>query len=416
MNSIVSLYKKVPLVTQIILGMLIGIALAYFVPSEAGFVSIFGELFVKALKSVAPLLVLVLVTSAIASHRKDVKTGLHYLLVLYIISTIFAGSLAVAASFIFQVKMPLPTEFAQSSTEAVSSIGQVLYNFVVSAVSNPIKALIDGNYISILVWAVALGMTFRKASNETKNVLKDLASVVTEIVKLVIRLAPLGVMGLCYNSCTAEGGFSNLVQYGKVLVLLVGVIFFMALIVNPIMVAIVTRQNPFPLVFLTLRTSALQAFFSRSSAANIPVNIELCDRAGVSRVISSISIPLGATINMAGAAITISVFTLSTVFSLGTPVDVWTALLLCVVSGMAACGASGVAGGSLMLIPLACSLFGLSNDIAMYVVGVGMIVGVIQDSCETALNSSTDALLTIAVHKRQQRLGLTDSGAKVHNA
>ena len=268
----------------------------------------------------------------------------------------------------------------------------------------------DGNFISILVWAVALGTIFRKASNETKLVLKDLASVVTDLVRLVIRCAPLGVMGLCFAACTAEGGFSNMVQYGKVLVLLVGVIFFMALVINPLMVAFVARQNPFPLVFLTLRTSALQAFFSRSSAANIPVNMEVCDRAGVSRVMSSISIPLGATINMAGAAITISVFTLTTVFSMGVPVDIWTALLLCVVSGMAACGASGVAGGSLMLIPLACSLFGLNNDIAMYVVGVGMIVGVIQDSCETALNSSTDALLTIAVHKRQERLGLTDLG------
>ena len=410
MNSIVAIYKKVPLVAQIILGMLVGIALAYFVPTEASFVSIFGELFVKALKSVAPLLVLVLVTSAIASHRRDVKTGLRYLLVLYIISTVLAGSLAVAACFIFGVKMPLPTEFAASSAETVSSIGQVVYNFVVSAVSNPIRALADGNFISILVWAVALGVIFRKASNETKLVLKDLASVVTDLVKLVIRCAPLGVMGLCFAACTAEGGFSNMVQYGKVLVLLVGVIFFMALVINPLMVAFVTRQNPFPLVFLTLRTSALQAFFSRSSAANIPVNMEVCDRAGVSRVMSSISIPLGATINMAGAAITISVFTLTTVFSMGVPVDVWTALLLCVVSGMAACGASCVAGGSLMLIPLACSLFGLNNDIAMYVVGVGMIVGVIQDSCETALNSSTDALLTIAVHKRQERLGLTDLG------
>lgn len=401
---VANFYKKIPLVVQIIIGLILGIFAAIYFPQQLNFISIFGELFVKALKSVAPLLVLVLVTSAIASHKKGEKIGLKYLFVLYVISTLLAGALAVFASFLFDVSIPIPSDIKHSEVIPVSNIGNVIMNLLQNAVSNPVKALIDANYIAILVWAIALGLTFRKAECATKTVLNDLSSVVTDIVKIVIMFAPLGVMGLVFTSCTQDGGFSNLLSYGKLLIVLVGVMFFVALIANPLIVAIVTKKNPYPLVFNCLKSSAIQAFFTRSSAANIPVNMSLCDEYNVPRVMSSISIPLGATVNMAGAAITISIFTLATAFSLNINIDLGTAFLLCIVSALAACGTSGIAGGSLMLIPLACSLFGINNDISMYIVGIGMILGVIQDSCETALNSSTDALLTIAVHQKNQKV------------
>src|SRR5574344_233670 len=403
-QKVVQIYKSVPLVLQIIQGLLLGVVLAYFFPTEASWVEVFGEIFVKALKSVAPLLVLVLVTTAIASHASGVKTGLRKLLSLYLVSTLVAAGLAVCASFLFPVTLTLPEEATQSEIHVVSSISEVLLNIIVGAVTNPVQALIDANYIAILLWAVALGFTFRKANQATKDVLSDFSTVVTEIVKIVIRFAPLGVMGLVFTSCTSEGGFSNLTQYVKIIVLLVSVMLIVALVVNPIFVAIVTRRNPFTLVWICLRDSAYYACFTRSSAANIPVNLNLCDKMDVPRAISSISIPLGATVNMAGAAITISILTLSAAFTIIGPdkIDMGTAVLLCIVSAVSACGASGVAGGSLMLIPLACSLFGIDNNIAMQVVGKGMVIGVIQDSCETALNSSTDALFTIAISQRMK--------------
>lgn len=402
MGKIISTYKKVPLVAQIICGLIIGVLLAYFAPEQAKGVTIFGELFVKALKSIAPLLVLVLVTSAITSHRRDVKTGLGYLFILYLSATLIAAFLAVVASILFPVTLKLDMATAASAV-APTHVVDVLQNIIKGAVTNPVQALIDANYIAILVWAVALGLTFRKANEATKLVLTDLASVVTEIVKIVIAFAPLGVMGLVFSSCTADGGFSNLADYGKVIVLLVSVMLIMALVVNPIFVMIVTKRNPFGLLWLSLKDSAYYAFFTRSSAANIPVNMALCDKVGVSRSLSAISIPLGAAINMSGAAITVSVLTLCTVFTVsGTNIDLLSTLLLCVISAVCACGASGVAGGSLMLIPLACSLFGINNDIAMQVVGVGFVIGVIQDSCETALNSSTDVLFTMAIDERNK--------------
>ncbi len=406
MNAqIIALYKKVPLVVQIMFGLLLGGALAYFCPTQAGGITIFGTLFVSALKSIAPLLVLVLVTTAIASHQKGQKTGIKNLIILYFVTTLIAAVVATLASFAYPITLNLP-ETDLTNANGVGHISEVLKNLVVGAISNPVKSLIDANYISILVWAVALGLMFRKARQSTKEVLSDLAQVVTDIVQVVIRFAPLGVMGLVFDSCTADGGFSNLVKYGQVIILLVSVMFFMALIVNPIIVALVTHKNPLPLVWLCLKDSAYYAFFTRSSAANIPVNMALCDKMKVPRAISSISIPLGATVNMAGAAITISILTLCTVFTtIGTQVDMVSALLLCLVSAVAAAGTSGVAGGSLMLIPLACSLFGISNDIAMQVVAIGFVIGVVQDSCETALNSSTDALLTIAVSERYKRKG-----------
>lgn len=402
-KKLIWLYKKVPLVLQIVIGMCVGIALAYFCPNKASDVELFGKLFVSALKSVAPLLVLVLVTSAVALQGKNGRAkGLRWLFLCYCISTFSAAALAVGASFAFPVKFAEGVlNAASEQVAAPSSVSEVLLNIVLGAVTNPVKALAEANYISILVWATALGFCFRTASDSTHKVLSDLADVVTSVVKIVIRFAPLGVMGLVFSSCTSDGGFATLLSYIDILVLLVSVMAISALVVNPLIVAIVTKRNPYPLVFATLKDSAYYAFFTRSSAANIPVNMALCDRFGVPRALSSISISLGATVNMAGAAITISVLTLAAVNTLGGSVDIGSALLLCAVSALCACGSSGVAGGSLMLIPLACSLFGINNDVAMTVVGIGMLIGVVQDSCETALNSSSDALYTIAISQRK---------------
>ena len=404
MTPLYAAYKNVPLVLQIVIGLVIGTLLALFCPEQTSFVKGFGDLFVKALKSVAPLLVLVLVTSAIAAHKKDTPNQLWKLMIIYFISTFLAAVTAVGASFLFPISVNL-TGTASEGTAVAGSISAVLYNIVISAVDNPVNALINANYISILVWAAALGYMFRNARESTKAVLEDLASVVTSIVRIVIRLAPLGVMGLVYDSIVSQGGIDGLLGYASLIYVLVAVMAISALVINPAIVFIITRKNPFPLVFKCLAESAYYAFFTRSSAANIPVNMALCDRMKVPRSMSSISIPLGATVNMAGAAITISVLTLSAVASLNggaLNVDIWTAILLCFTASLCACGAGGIAGGSLMLIPLACSLFWIGNDIAMQMVGVGMIIGVIQDSCETALNSSSDALFTIALSQKQQ--------------
>ncbi len=402
-NSIKALYLRVPLVYQIIAGLFLGIALAYFFPTQAEPITLFGDLFIKALKSVAPILVLILVMTAIAGHNSGQKTGFKTILVLYVISTFAAACAATIASFIWPITIRLDgIEAATGATP--KNVSEVLMHIILWAIDNPIKALEDANYIAILVWAIVFGVVLKKASPETKSVLKDISAAVTGVVKIVIRFAPLGVMGLVFASCTAEGGFSNLAQFAKLIVLLVSVILVSFFVINPILVYLVSRKNPYPLVWKCLTESAYFAFFTRSSAANIPVNMALCDKMGVPRHISALSIPLGATINMAGAAITVSILTLAAVFTIsGTEIDFLTALLLCVVSSICACGASGVAGGSLMLIPLACSLFNIGNDIAMQVVGVGMVIGVIQDSCETALNSSTDALFTIAVSERLKK-------------
>ncbi len=403
-KSLISIYKKTSIVTQIVVGLIIGILLAWLVPEQASGVSILGEFFVKALKSVAPLLVFILVTSAIASHVSGTKTGLKSIILLYAVSTLIAAALATLASFLFPITIKFPETVDLTSAAASGSLVDILKNIFLGAVSNPVTAISEANYISILVWAIALGLMFKKTNQATKNVLFDLSHVVTEVVKLVIRLAPLGVMGLVFSSCTQEGGFGNLVQYGKLIALLVAVMFIVALITNPILVAITTKKNPFPLVWITLKESAYFAFFTRSSAANIPVNLNLCRRMNVPDTMSSISIPLGATVNMSGAAITISILTLAAANTLyGSDLDFTTALLLCFISAVGACGSSGMAGGSLMLIPLACSLFGIGNDIAMQMVAIGMVIGVIQDSCETALNSSSDALFTIAVSEREKQ-------------
>ena len=391
--SIISRIMNGSIVLQILIGMLAGIAVASFSPDTVQSLTFLGSLFVKGLKAVAPVLVFVLVASAIASKKQGVQTNMRPVLTLYLLGTFLAAVTGVVASFVFPTTLKLVA--AAGSTTPPSGIGQVLNNLVFQIVDNPINAIATGNYIGILTWAVALGMALHHASDSTKTLLNELADGVSRIVGVIIRFAPVGVFGLVAEA-VATTGLSSLLGYSQLLLVLVGAMLFIALVVNPLIVALTLRRNPYPLVFTCLRESGVTAFFTRSSAANIPVNMNLCKKLGLNEDTYSVSIPLGATINMAGAAITISVLSLAAVHTLGITVDVPTALLLSILSTVAACGASGVAGGSLLLIPMACSLFGISNDVAMQVVAVGFIIGVVQDSAETALNSSTDVLFTAA--------------------
>ncbi|WNX90704.1 serine/threonine transporter SstT [Emergencia timonensis] len=393
MKNLFKTWNKISLVKQIIIGLLIGIILALTVPEQVSGITILGDLFVGALKAVAPILVFFLVMSAISGHKSGQKTNMKSIIILYLVGTFAAGCVAVIASFIFKINLTL-VESASDITPP-SGITEVLKTLVFNVVANPVDALLNANYIGILTWALLLGVALRFASDSTKSMLSDVAEAVSQVVRWVIKFAPLGVMGLVFNAI-ATNGIETLFSYGKLIFLLVGAMFFDALVVNPIIVYIKTRQNPYPLVFKCLKDSGITAFFTRSSAANIPVNMKLCEELKLDKDTYSISIPLGATINMGGASITIAILTLAATHTLGQTVDFGTAVILCVLAAVSACGASGVAGGSLLLIPLACSLFGIPNDIAMQVVGVGFIVGVIQDSCETALNSSTDVLFTAA--------------------
>ena len=393
MRQALKAWNRLSLVQQIIIGLVIGIILALTVPDKVSGIVILGDLFVNALKGVAPVLVFFLVMSAISKHKSGQKTNMKQIIALYLIATFLAGTIAVIASFIFKVDLILTT--AAGDVTPPGGITEVMKNLVFNIVANPVDALLNANYIGILTWAILLGIALRHAGEGTKDFLSEVAEAVSQVVRWVIKLAPLGVMGLVFNAI-ATSGIETLFSYGKLILLLVGTMFFAALIVNPIIVYITTRENPYPLVLKCLKDSGITAFFTRSSAANIPVNMKLCEELKLDKDTYSISIPLGATINMGGAAITISILTLAATHTLGIEVDFATAIILCVLSAVSACGASGVAGGSLLLIPLACSLFGIPNEIAMQVVGVGFIVGVIQDSCETALNSSTDVLFTAA--------------------
>ena len=401
MKSAVKFWNSLSLVKQIIIGLIIGIILALTLGDKVSGIVILGNLFVNALKGVAPVLVFFIVMGAICQHQKGQKTNMKSVIVLYLTGTFLAGTSAVVSSFIF----PMSIELAEGAGDVTPPGGltEVLQNLLFQIVANPVDALMNANYIGILTWAILLGIALRHASDGTKKAIGDISEAVSQLVRWVIRFAPLGVMGLVFNAIN-EGGIEALGAYGKLIILLVGTMLFVALIMNPIIVFITTRQNPYPLVFTCLKDSGITAFFTRSSAANIPVNMSLCKRLGLDKDTYSISIPLGSTINMEGASVTISVLTLAATNFLGIDVDFGTALLLCIVSAISACGASGVAGGSLLLIPLACSLFGIPNDIAMQVVGVGFIIGVIQDSCETALNSSTDVLFTAAADIRSKRL------------
>lgn len=401
MKNLLKAWNRLSLVKQIIIGLVIGIVLALVAPQQlGGIMPIFGTIFTRALKGVAPVLVFFLVMFAICQHKSGKKTNMKRVLVLYLVGTFLAGTLAVIVSFIFPVELAL-AEGAGDVTPP-EGIGQVLQTLIFNIVSNPIDALLNANYIGILAWAIVLGIALRGASDATKNFLGEISDAVSTVVRWVIKLAPLGVMGLVFDSI-ATTGIEALLSYGKLIVVLVGAMFADALIINPIIVFLNTKQNPYPLVLKCLKDSGITAFFTRSSAANIPVNMRLCEELKLNKDTYSISIPLGATINMGGAAITIAILTLAATHTLGIEVDILTAVLLCVLSAISACGASGVAGGSLLLIPLACSLFGIPNDIAMQVVGVGFIVGVIQDSCETALNSSTDVLFTATAELAEKR-------------
>ena len=385
--------NRTSLVAQIIVGLVAGCVVAVLFPAAAQSLSLLGDLFVQALKSVAPVLVFVLVTASLANHQRGQPTHVRPILLLYALGTLSAAVVAVVASFLFPTSLQLVSDAADLTPP--SGVAAVLKTLLFSVVDNPVRALIDGNYIGILAWAMGLGFSFRYASESTRQLATDLSAGVSLIVRVVIRFAPLGVFGLVTGTL-AKSGFDVLLGYLQLLLVLVGSMAFMAVVVNPLIVYWQIRRNPYPLVFTCLRESGITAFFTRSSAANIPVNMQLCQRLGLHKDTYSVSIPLGATINMGGAAITITVLTLAAVNTLGIQVDLPSAVLLSLLAAVCACGASGVAGGSLLLIPLACSLFGISNDLAMQVVAAGFIIGVVQDSVETALNSSTDVLFTAA--------------------
>ena len=393
-------WYKLSLVKRIIAGLVIGIILAVTIPDIAKPITIFGALFVGALKAIAPILVFFLVASAISQHKKGQQTNMKSVIVLYLLGTFLAALVAVVASFLFPVTLTLGS--GVEDVTAPGGVVEVLKALLLNVVDNPIKALFNANYIGILSWALMLGFTLKNAAASTKLMLSNVSDALTEMVRIVIAFAPLGIMGLVFE-VIATSGIGVLLGYGKLLAVLIGCMLFVALVVNPIIVYIYIRSNPFPLVFRCLRESGITAFFTRSSAANIPVNMTLCEDLGLDRDTYSVSIPLGATINMAGAAVTISVLTLAAVHTLGIPVDFGTALILSILAAISACGASGVAGGSLLLIPLASSLFGIPNDVAMQIVGVGFIIGVLQDSFETALNSSTDVLFTATAEFAERR-------------
>lgn len=385
--------QRTSLVTQIVIALILGAVLALIWPSATPAVAFLGTLFISALKAIAPILVFVLVMAAISDHRPGANTHMRPILLLYAIGTLAAAAVGVAASMWFPSTLSLKA--ASGMQAAPGAVSEVLLNVVGSMVSNPVKALQEANYIGILAWAVALGIALRHASESTREALQDGAQAVTRVIQWVIRCAPLGILGLVATT-VAEAGAQGLWSYARLMGVLLSCMLFVALAVNPLIVFLTIRRNPYPLVFTCLRESGITAFFTRSSAANIPINLALAKRLNLSEETYSVAIPLGATINMAGAAITISVLSLAAAHTLGIHVDMPTALILCVVASVCACGASGVAGGSLLLIPLACSLFGISNDVAMQVVGVGFVIGVLQDSAETALNSSTDVLFTAA--------------------
>ena len=390
MKRIIRAWNKTNLIKRIGIGMTIGAILGLFVPNVSG-IGLLGDLFVGGLKAIAPILVFALVANALSQHQKGKDSNMRTVIFLYLLGTFAAALVAVMASFLFPVQIVLSS--ASTEVSPPDGIGQVLSNLLLKVVDNPVNALIQANYIGILSWAIVFGIAMREASKTSKELLKTMASVTSKIVEWIINLAPFGILGLVFKTISDQG-IASLANYGILLGLLIATMVFVALVINPLIAFLFIKKNPYPLVWKCLRISGVTAFFTRSSAANIPVNMKLCKDLGLNPDTYSVSIPLGSTINMAGAAITINILTLAAVNTLGISVDFATAFVLSIVAAISACGASGIAGGSLLLIPVACSLFGISNDIAMQVVGVGFVIGVIQDSCETALNSSTDVLFT----------------------
>lgn len=382
------------------MGLIIGVILALTVPGASG-IGVLGNVFVGALKGIAPLLVFFLVMSALSNAGKSHGGVIRTVIILYMFSTVLAAVVAVFASMIFPVQMALTD--AAVDAAAPDGIVAVLSTLLMNVVQNPVSSLVDANYVGILSWAVLLGVAFRSASEGTKKTLGDISTAISKVVVVIINLAPLGVLGLVYTSVTTSG-LEAFTVYGKLLILLVGCMLFIYFVTNPILVYWCIRKNPYPLIFKCLKESAITAFFTRSSAANIPVNMKICEEMGLDKDTYSVTIPLGATINMDGAAITITVMTMATAYTMGINVDIPTAIVLSLLAALSACGASGVAGGSLLLIPLACSLFGIPDSVSMQVVAVGFIIGVIQDSVETALNSSSDLLLSASAEFRQWRM------------
>ncbi|MEW9077634.1 serine/threonine transporter SstT [Terrisporobacter glycolicus] len=400
MKELVKRWNDISLVKRIIVGLIIGITLAVTVPTQLAPIAILGSLFVGALKAVAPILVFFLVMAAICQHKEGQKTNMKSIIILYLLGTLLAGVVAVIASFIFPITLTLAA--GAEGVTPPGGVGEVLKALLMNVVDNPVNALAKANYIGILTWALVLGLALKNSKESTKQIIVNISDAISQVVRWVISLAPFGIMGLVFDTISTSG-IKSLLSYGQLIILLVGCMAFVALVVNPAITFIGTRKNPYPLVLKCLKDSGLTAFFTRSSAANIPVNMGLCKELGLDKDTYSMSIPLGATINMGGAAITISILALAAANTLGIKVDIGTAIILSVLSAVSACGASGVAGGSLLLVPLACSLFGIPNEIAMQVVGVGFIVGVIQDSCETALNSSTDVLYTAVAELSKRR-------------
>ena len=396
MKRFINVWNRTSLIKRIIIGVILGFILGMTLPKVSA-IGILGDLFVGGLKAVAPLLVFVLVASALSQNEKGQKTNMSTIIGLYLVGTLAAALVAVVVNYFFPITLTLDTA-TQPKLSSPEGVGQVFHSLLLQMVDNPINALGTANYIGVLTWAVIFGLAFRNSNKETKELLQTIADVTSQVVRWIINLAPFGILGLVFKTIS-DNGVKILANYGFLILALVGTMLFVALVINPFIAFLFMRKNPYPLVFRCLKESGLTAFFTRSSAATIPVNMKLCEELGLNKDTYKVSIPLGATINMGGAAITINVLTLAAVNTLGIHVDFPTAFLLSVLSAVSACGASGVTGGSLLLVPVACSLFGISNDLAMQVVGVGFIVGVVQDSCETALNSSTDVLFTAVAEK-----------------
>ena len=399
MKAIVNAWTSLSLIKRILIGLIIGALIGIFGPKDLIVIELLGTLFVNALKAVAPLLAFFLVINALCRTKlpKSMKT----IVTLYIISTLAAAFTAVVASYAFPITLTL-NDVETASQAAPSDIGEVLMTLLNNMVANPVDAIINANYLGILVWAVVLGIAMRYTSEATRDFFSNISHAISIVVRWVIACAPFGIMGLIYTS-VSQNGPEIFIEYGQLLLVLLGCMFFAALVVNPLLVFINIRKNPYPLVFRCLKDSGITAFFTRSSAANIPINMELCRNLGLSKDTYSVAIPLGATINMAGAAVTITVMSMAAAHTLGIAINPVTAAILCVLAAVSACGASGVAGGSLLLIPLCCSLFGIGNDIAMQIVGIGFVIGVIQDSVETAINSSSDALFSATADYRERR-------------
>lgn len=398
MKKLIKFYVKVPLILRIAIGLIIGLTLGILLP-QASFISLFGTVFVGALKGIAPILVLVLVIASLSRAGVGIGKRFSTVIFFYLLSTFLAATVAVVITYCFPVTISLTEASTQS---APAGLGDVFKSLLENIVQNPISAIINSNYVGILAWSVVIGLAIRKlASDRTKDVLCDLSNAISTVVGWVIQIAPFGIMGLVFSS-VSEYGLNIFVDYGKLLLVLVSCMLIVALVIDPLIVAVALKRNPYPLVLKCFKESGLTAFFTRSSAANIPINMSLCDKLGLDKEYYSVAIPLGATINMDGAAITITVLSMTAAFSQGISINFFIAILLSFVATLGACGASGVTGGSLLLIPMACSLLSVSNDVAMQMVGVGFIIGVVQDSLETAINSSGDVIFCATAEYRER--------------